>query len=187
MVTGTEHNIWPKPLLCWEHGQNIPTSYVLNTDCSLYPKITFVLLTTLTLLICADQLIHHVPEFLLSQLLLANGRLLVSADTEVHLAVLRIFQFIKSIFSSNPVSKNICIPSPFHVICKFNKHTVYSIFHSVNKNTGKIKYRFRINFHIELLVVFSIWTGSLYKYSLNMVVWSSWCFYFAPMLACWSR
>lgn len=135
-------------------------------------------------LICTDQFIYHVPEFLLSQLLLATGKLLISADTDAHPVVLRIFQFIKSIFSSSPVSKS--IPSPFHVICKFNKHTVYSIIHSVNKNAGKIRYRFRRNLHIELLVTFSIWTGSLYKsseYSYTDFL----CFHFVPMLACWSR
>lgn len=93
----------------------------------------------------------------------------------------------RAFFSSSPVPKNICIPSPFHIICKFNKHTVYSIIHSINKNAGKTRYRFRINLHIELLVMSSIWTGSLYKYSLNIDLWSSWCLYFAPVLACWSR
>lgn len=164
--------------------RSIPTCYVLNTDCSVRSKMTFVLLTTLTLLICADRVIHHVLQFLLSQLLLVTGKLLISADIEVHPAVLRIFQFIKTIFSSNSVSKNICIPSPFHVICKFNKHTVYSIIHSINKNAGKIRYRFRLNLHIKLFGTSFIWTGSLYKYSLNIVLW---CLYFTPMLACQSR
>lgn len=61
-------------------------------------------------------------------------------------------------------------PSPFHVICKFNKHTVYSIIPSLNKNAGKIRYRFRMNLYIILLGTFSIRTGNLYNYSLNIVL-----------------
>lgn len=167
------------PFCIGNTDKSIPTCYMLNTYFSVYPKMVFVLLTTLAVLMCADQLIHHVPRFLLSQLLLATGKLLISAEIEVH-TVLRIFQFIKSIFSSNPVSKNTCIPSPFHVVCKFNKCTLYSIIHSVNKNAGKIRDWFRINLQVELLVTSSILMGSLYKYSLNVAVLSSWCFYFAP-------
>lgn len=111
---------------------------------------------------------YFLNNFQLSQLLLATGQLLVSAHIEVHPAVLRIFQFIKSIFSSNPVSKNICVPSPFHVICEFNKHTVYSIIHSINKSGGKIRCIFKMNLCIILLDTSSIWTENLYNYCLNI-------------------
>lgn len=121
---------------------------------------------------------YFLNHFLLSQLLLATGQLLVCAHIEVHPAVLRIFQFIKSIFSSNPVSKNICMPSPFHVICEFNKHTVYSIIHSVNKSGGKIRCIFRMNLCIILLGISSIWTENLYNYSLNIGLQSFVSFFF---------
>lgn len=115
---------------------------------------------------------YFLSNFLLSQLLLAAGPLIVSAHTEVHPAALRIFHFIKNIFSSNPASKNIRIPSPFHVICKFNKCTVYSIIHSINKNAWKIRYRFRMNLRIILLGTSSIWTVNVCNYSLDTVLQS---------------
>lgn len=119
---------------------------------------------------------YFLNGFVLSQLLLATGQLFVSAHIKVHPAVLRIFQFIKSVFSSNPVSKDVCIPSLFHVICKFNKHTVYSIIQSVNRNAGKIRCRFRMN--IILLGTSSIQTGNLCNCCLNIVLQSFGLFLF---------
>ena len=95
-------------------------------------------------------------DFLPSQLLLTAGQLSASAHTELHPAVLRIFRFIKSIFSASPVSKSICFPPSISCHLQFYKHTVCSIIHRIDRNAGKIRHRFRMNLHIALLGTASV-------------------------------